>query len=136
MKVFLSHAESDREVGRKLAARLQEAGHRVWFAEDKLFPGDNWALQTGKALEESEAMVVLISPQAMKSSWVLREIEFALGMPQYRGRLIPVIIKPTAEMPWILKKFPMVRIGPRIDEASREINEYIRHGFELTPAVA
>ena len=136
MKVFLSHAESDCEVARKLAAGLREAGHRVWSAEDKLFPGDNWALQIGKALEESEAMVVLISPQAMKSAWVRREIEFALGTPQYRGRLIPVIIKPTAEMPWILKKFPQVRIGPHLDEACREIDEYIRHGFELTPAAA
>ncbi len=50
MKVFLSCAHPDREMARKLAARLSEAGHHVWFADDALFPEQNVALETGKAL--------------------------------------------------------------------------------------
>lgn len=113
---------------------LEEAGHKVWSADEALFPGENVALEVGKALNKSEAMVVLISPQAMKSDWVRQEIEFALGAPQYRGRLIPVIVKPTDDIPWILKKFPAVRAGKRIAEASREIEKHITNGFELAPA--
>ena len=134
MKVFLSYTEADREVAREIASRLEEAGHDVWSADNALFPGENAALEAGKALDKAEAMVVLISPQAMKSSWVRREIEFALGTPQYRGRLIPVIVKPTADMPWILKKFPNVRLDKPIAESSREIADYVKHGFELAPA--
>ena len=134
MKVFLSYAESDREVAKEIASRLEEAGHVVWSADEALFPGENAALEAGKALKKSEAMVVLISPQAMKSSWVRREIEFALGASQYRGRLIPVMVKPTADIPWILKKLPIVRLGKHIAETSREIADYVKHGFELAPA--
>ena len=134
MKVFLSYAESDREVAREFAARLEKAGHDVWFADNELFPGENWALAAGKALNDSEAMVVLVSPRAMKTTALLQEIEFALGAPQYRGRLIPVIVKPTPEIPWILKKFPSVRVDKGISHAIREVGEYIKHGFELAPA--
>jgi len=113
MKVFLSYAESDREIAKDLALRLEEAGNDVWFADDELFPGDNWALEVGEALNECEAMMVLLSPQAMKSDWVRHEIEFALGALQYRGRLIPVLVKPTSDIPWIFKKFPTVRLKLR-----------------------
>lgn len=134
MKVFLSYAESDRQVAKEIASQLEAGGHDVWSADNALFPGENAALEAGKALDKAEAMVVLISPQAMKSVWVRREIEFALGAAQYRGRLIPVIVKPTADIPWILKKFPSVRIGKHMAEAGREIAEYVKHGFELAPA--
>lgn len=134
MKVFLSYAQSDREVARELAMHLEEAGHKVWFADDALFPGQNIALEVGKALNKAEAVVVLLSPQALKSDWVRQEIEFALGAPQFRGRLIPVIVKPTVDIPWILKKLPIVKLGKSIEETSREIGDYIKHGFELTPA--
>jgi hypothetical protein len=134
MKVFLSYAPSDRKVAKELAAHLEKAGHNVWFADDALFPGQNIALETGKALDRSEAMVVLLSPEALKSGSVQQEIGFALGAPQFRGRLIPVMVKPTDDIPWILKKFPSVRLGKHIAEASHEIGRYITNGFELTPA--
>jgi hypothetical protein len=134
MKVFLSYAQSDRETARELATHLKEAGHKVWYADDALFPGQNIALETGKALDKAEAVVVLLSPQALKSDGVRQEIEFALGAPQFRGRLIPVMVKPTADIPWILKKLPIVKLGKNIEGTSLEIDEYIKHGFELTPA--
>jgi len=134
MRVFLSYAQSDKEVARNLATHLEEAGHKIWLADDALFPGQNIALEVGKALDKSEAMVVLLSPQALKSDWVRQEIEFALGAPQFRGRLIPVMVKPTADIPWILKKLPIVKLGKNIEETCLEIGNYIKHGFELTPA--
>lgn len=133
-RVFLSYANSDLAIARQVAAQLEDAGHKVWFADDAVFPGENWAQEIGKALDKSEAMVVLISPESMKSSWVRRDIDFALSAPQYRGRLIPVIVKPTPDIPWILKKFPSVRVGKRITEAGKEIASYVKDGFELAPA--
>jgi hypothetical protein len=35
-------------------------------------------------------------------------VEFALGSAKYAGRLIPVIIRPTKEIPWILRKLNLV----------------------------
>ena len=134
MRVFLSYAESDREVARELATRLEEAGHRVWFADSA--PGEDWNFRVREALNEAEALVVLLSPKAMKSDWVRKEIEFALGALQFRGRLIPVMVRPTSDIPWILKKFPIVRLNKGMAEASSQVADYVEHGFELTPAKA
>src|SRR2546426_7526737 len=111
MRVFLSYSNDDREVARKLASHLAKAGLETWDPAEALFPGDNWALRIGEALREADAMVVLISPKSVKSEQVQHEIQYALGAPHYKGRLIPVVIKPTKDMPWILKKFPTVQIG-------------------------
>ena len=135
-KVFLSYSAEDSKVARALASSLAEAGFETWDPGEALFPGDNWALRIGQALQESDAMVVLVSPNSMKSEWVRQEIEYALGSARYKGRLLPVVLKPTKDMPWILKKFPSVKIGTNVEEAARQIAQHLKHGFELAPADA
>jgi hypothetical protein len=109
MKVFISHGHSDEKLARKVASILEETGLEVWDAGREIMPGDNWAAQVALALEESDAMVVILTPEALRSPWVRHEIEYALGEKGYRHRLVPVFIGPrekledTAELPWILK---------------------------------
>lgn len=118
------------------AASLRSAGHRVWLADDALLPGQNVALETGRALDRSKALVVLVSPQAMTCDSVLREIEFALAEPQFRGRLLPVLVKPTDDMPWILNRLPVVRLSRGIKQVVQQVSACIEHGFELSPVAA
>src|SRR5712672_76203 len=134
MKVFLCYSQEDSEIAKVLAGRLADAGLDLWDPAETLFPGDNWALRIGEALEKSDAMIALVSPASMKSPSVRQEIEYALGSPRYKGRLLPVIVKPSKDMPWILKRFPAVRIEPDLEEAVRQIVDHIKHGFELAPA--
>ena len=117
MKVFISHAHSDEHLAQKVAAILQEAGLEVWDAMREILPGDNWAQEVSNALQESEAMVILLTPDAVRSEWVRREmrwnIEYALGEVRFRSRLIPVVagdpdILNTEGVPWILRHQKMV----------------------------
>jgi hypothetical protein len=104
MKIFLSYADADRSYAQRLASELTREGYQVWDAAQEVQPGENFSLKIGEALEQSKAMVVLLSPDAVKSQWIRREVQFALGSARYAGRLIPVIIRPTKEIPWILRK--------------------------------
>lgn len=108
-KVFLSYARADRDRARKLAEHLREAGLEVWDPEQELLPGSDFTSDLKEALDTAEAVVVLISPEAMESRWVSHEIEYALGAKHLRGRLIPVVIRPTKEIPWILNTLHMIR---------------------------
>ena len=58
-------------------------------------------------------MVVLLSPDALRSSWVRREIDYALSEQRYSNRLIPVLPKELNEeaVPWILRRLRMVQLG-------------------------
>jgi len=62
-------------------------------------------LRIGEALKNSRAMIVLVSPDSMRSENVRREIEYALGQPNYEGRLFPVQVRPTNDIPWVLRRF-------------------------------
>ncbi len=43
MKVFISHADSDKGLVRNVAAVLQKAGSDVRDEDLEILPGDNWA---------------------------------------------------------------------------------------------
>jgi TIR domain len=51
MKVFLSYSQEDSELAKALADRLANAGFNLWDPAEALFPGDNWALRIGQALQ-------------------------------------------------------------------------------------
>ena len=138
MKVFISHAHSDEQLAQKVAAILQEAGLEVWDAMREIMPGDNWAQHVSNALQESEAMVVLLTPDAVRSEWVRREmrwnIEYALGELRFRSRLIPVVagdpdVLYTESVPWILRHQKMVDLTEHENEEEgiREVARTLLH---------
>jgi TIR domain-containing protein len=113
MSVFVSYAHEDQKWARQLISQLSEKGIDVWDAPSKLLPGDNWSLEIGKALERAQAIIVLLSPAAVRSPNVRREIEYALASERFQDRLIPIVVKPTTKMPWILEQLKPVRgTGP------------------------
>ena len=107
MKVFLSHHHSDAPLAARISKALAETGLEVWDPDRDLLPGDNWAGEVARALEESEAMVVLLTPAAAGSPYVKRDIGYALGAKNYSNRLIPVVVGkgfPASERPWIVRR--------------------------------
>jgi hypothetical protein len=106
MKVFISYAGTDVRAAETVAAALSKRGLEPWIAANAKVGGELHKSVTN-ALEESDAMVVLVSPDAMRSQWVQSEIELALTTPRFKDRLIPLLVRPTTEgsIPWILNTF-------------------------------
>jgi hypothetical protein len=134
MQVFISHVAADEKLARGIAAALKSAGFDVW-SPDSIFPGDNWAEALGKALESSELMVVLYTRNAVGSSYLTHEVQYALTAGKYRGRVVPVLVdfvsfKAGTEVPWVLLKMDPVyyssstpgfhEIVERVSAVSRE----------------
>jgi hypothetical protein len=112
-RVFISYASADGEPARKVAQHLSEAGFQIWDPEREILPGADWTSTLKKGLDTAFAVIVFISPDAIESRSVLREIEYALSARHLRGRLIPVVLKPTEEAPWILEVLhPVPYEGP------------------------
>lgn len=95
-----------------LAARLDPGGAgdgsgAVWFDRKRLEPGDEWELDIVGALHDCEAAVLLLTPDALESPWVLREATvLADRRSRWPGlRLVPVLLAGTrretlAQHPW------------------------------------
>lgn len=128
MKVFLSHAEKDEKVAHAVRAELTKAGFDVWDPAKQVTPGDNWALELGRALKAAEAMVILLSPAALASPHVQREMEYALSDERFRGRLLPVVVRPVRDIPWILEKLPVgvVRMESDPEHGGRQIVQALK----------
>ena len=128
MKVFVSHARKDAALARQLAEQLTRGGLTVWLAEQEIWPGDNWAKKIGKALEDSEFMVILLTPAAFQSDWFLRQdVQFALGTKKYAGRVLSVFVgsihQADKDMPWVLQKLPnlIVKSPENFADVAKEI---------------
>ena len=125
MQVFISHSDSDSPLAARVSKALRKAGLRVWDPEVHILPGDNWPAEVGRALEESDAMVVLLTPNSVSSPHVKAEMAYALGSKSYRNRLIPVAVGgreqlPRSEIPWIIRKLPWVDL-PNPDIGDPEV---------------
>lgn len=136
-QVFISYAQSDSELARRAASTLAESGLDVWWKENNVFPGDNWAAEYARALENSQAMIVLLSSDSASSGEVLSDLSFALGKKSYKGRLIPVLTKSSdrqvlEEMPWVLKALKPISLDryPHEEDAFRQIAELIKDSWQ------
>ncbi|MBL7094195.1 toll/interleukin-1 receptor domain-containing protein [candidate division KSB1 bacterium] len=114
MKVFISHSYKNESLAQKIAEILKKAGLDVWDGRE-ILPGDNWADKVSHALNESDAMVVLLTSDSLKSRSVRHEIEFALGEKRFRRRLIPVLVGSPdkfsgEDFPWILNHLKTVKL--------------------------
>jgi hypothetical protein len=124
VRVFISHSDEDRLLANQIATRLKRAGNHVWFDESEIDAGDNVLLKIGEALDSSDAMVVIVSPAAGNSRVVREEVSYAIASEKFRNRLIPVIVKPTSKMPWILKKLNPEKGDPA--EVSKRIIQRLK----------
>ena len=122
MQVFISYSHSDSPLAARVSEALRKAGLEVWDPEVNVLPGDNWAAHVGRALEESDAMVVLLTPDSISSPHVKADMAYALGSKSYKNRLIPVAVGgreqlPKSEIPWIFKKLHWVDLpSPEIGD--------------------
>jgi hypothetical protein len=121
MQIFLSYARSDEEFAKALSSQLAKRGFSVWSPDEEVLPGDNVWLRVGEALKRSKAMVVLVSPESMRSDHVRREIEYALGDPNYERRVFPVRVRATNDIPWILRKLKILDAKQSVVKVSESI---------------
>lgn len=133
MKVFINYSRKDEGLATKLVASLEAAGLDAWFKKREILPGDNWAEKIGQGLKESNAMVVLLSPDALESDDVQSNISYALGEKAFSHRLIPVLVGdsndfPLNRVPWILNRLKTITLqkDSKNDEKFREIVQALK----------
>lgn len=119
MQVYISYTHADQEVALAISERLTRAGIKTWIDKWNLFPGDNWSLAIGKALEKSDAMVSILSTASLSSEWFRSELQYALGSERFQGRLFPVALGSVAasSVPWVLRDLSWLR-APADDPAA------------------
>jgi len=91
-KVFISRCEEDGDFAELLKGNLIGAGIAARIDADCLEVGMDWRLEIDQAIEESDALVVVMTPEARQSEYVTYEWAYALGagIP-----VIPIMLRST-----------------------------------------
>lgn len=134
MKVFISHSRRDEKLVSRVVSYLEKAGFEVWYEEREVLPGDNPGEKIDQGLRESDAMVVLLTSDALRQFQAIRPyVEYALTQARFEGRLIPVLAGNAEDfrgwsMPWIFDHLPIITLeeNGRIDEHLGEIAQLLK----------
>jgi hypothetical protein len=92
-RVFISYTHADRDFAARLAVDLTRAGVNVWYDQWEIAPGDSIVEKVNSALQWNDHLLIVLSPEAIQSRWVAREINSSL-LTSLEGRsvsLIPVL---------------------------------------------
>lgn len=89
--LFISYSRQDADMMKQIRSYFVNIhDFRIWTDED-LEPGtDSWQSAIEKVIETSYCILVLMSPDAKKSEWVQRELNYAKSQERV---LYPVLIK-------------------------------------------
>jgi len=89
---FISYSSADEDFCRRLHARLQDAGLRVWFAPHNIHGGQKIHEQIDDAIRVYDKLLLVLSAHSMQSPWVEFEIRRARRreVAEQRRLLFPV----------------------------------------------
>ena len=102
--IFVSYKREDSEFVAKEIVRLQRT-YRVWWDKTNIVGGEDWEKAIRAGLDESAALIVILSPKAVESPYVRFEYETALdkSVP-----VIPIMIE-DCDIPIALRKFQVLK---------------------------
>ncbi len=101
---FISYSRNDSEFALRLAADLKAAGAEVWIDQQDISPSEEWDIAIEGALRRSPRMLLLLSPDSVKSPAVRNEIALALHT---KKPIIPVFYR-ECELPMQLLRIQYI----------------------------
>ncbi|MBI3782974.1 MAG: toll/interleukin-1 receptor domain-containing protein [Deltaproteobacteria bacterium] len=116
-EIFLSHASANRSFATRLAAALRSTRLKVWYSASNIVGAQQWHDEIGEALTRCDCFVLVLSPAAVKSQWVKRELLYALNNRRYEKRIVPAVYRECdwPKLSWTLDAIQMVDFTESFD---------------------
>jgi hypothetical protein len=131
-EVFLSHASRDQKFATRLAETLRRHSVPVWYSPTSIRGAQQWHDEIGAALKRCDWFLLVLSPQAVKSKWVKRELLFALEQNHFEDKIIPVLFRPcdVKALSWVLPIYQRVDFQQGFEDGCRDLLRIWGVGFE------
>lgn len=90
--LFISHSNVDKPFVRKLVSELsKDDSLTLWIDEKEILVGDDIQKIITKGLHDTDYLVIVISENSVKSSWVHLELSQFIGFME-GGNIIPIVL--------------------------------------------
>ncbi|MFX0200954.1 MAG: toll/interleukin-1 receptor domain-containing protein [Candidatus Hodarchaeota archaeon] len=100
MSVFISYSHIDRERAQKLCRALERLGVEMFIDEKDIHWGKSVSETIRDALRACSAILVIVSPDSLKSTWVPYEIGQATALGK---TILPYLTDPNLRLPGYLQ---------------------------------
>jgi predicted nucleotide-binding protein len=127
MALFISYSHQNKDFVDKLAAHLVQHKARVWIDRWELNVGDSIIDKIQNAIQESDALIVVVSKASMDSQWCKKELSsgFLRELEEKRIVVMPILLE-NCEMPVFLR-------GKKYTDFRTDFNEGL---FQTLEAIA
>ena len=85
---FISYSSKDDGFAQRLHADLQQKNVRCWFAPADLKIGDKFRMRIDESIRIYDKVMVILSENSIRSSWVEEEVEAALEKERKQNKLV------------------------------------------------
>ena len=122
-EIFLSHSDRDRQFVKKLVAMMRRHGLPVWYSRTNILGAQQWHDEIGAALHRCDWFVLVLSPSAVESMWVKRELMFSLQQNRFENKIVPLLYQPCDydQLSWTLSSFQMIDFTQTFEQGCRDL---------------
>jgi hypothetical protein len=126
MPVFISYSHADELIVNKLAAHLVKQNANVWVDTWELSVGDSILNKVQEAIQESSALLVIVSKASVESEWCKKELSAGLmrELDEKRVVVLPVLVE-DCEIPLFLREKMYADLRTNFERGLRNIVESI-----------
>lgn len=126
MPVFISYSHTDSDFVSTLAANLVDNKARVWIDKWELNVGDSILDKVQEAIQESSALLVVLSKASVDSAWCKKEINAGLirELEEKKVFILPVLLE-KCEIPLFLKEKMYADFTNNFDDGITSVLEAI-----------
>lgn len=124
-RVFISHSSSDKAAAQLFSEALTDAGISYWLDEQSLIAGSDMSAEIGRAIDESSAVVFLLSTRSTEKSW--QSVEIALALSKGK-KVFPLVLSKDVKVPILLQQYAYLDISDSQDfkKAASELTRFLR----------
>lgn len=102
---------------------LSRHGIPFWYSDTNILRAQQWHDQIGAALQRCDWLVAVLTPDAVASTWVKRELIYSLQQDRFDDRIAPILHRSCNydELSWTLTSFQMIDLQGDFTEGCREL---------------
>ncbi len=119
-RVFISHATEQDDIVGQLARALRSRDLDVIDVQDEIRPGEDFRIRLSELVSSADVMLVIVPAQGIDSTWVGRELDYALRAGRNGPVIVPVFtgaIPPSSRLPYGLAERQGIRLSSSSDKS-------------------
>jgi TIR domain-containing protein len=130
-EIFLSHSSTDYPFATRIGGVLEAHGLPYWYSRRDIVGARQWHDEIGKALARCDWFLLVLSPAAVASKWVKRELYYALRVDRYEGHIVIIDYQSadSAALSWTLQDLQWVDFQKDFADGCRDLLRIWGRGY-------